>query len=156
MIGYSAVMRWMALLLGLAVGCGSPEKKVEEPKPKQENESPPDDNAVHEALVALHKKATGECFGGFGKGAPYAMTMKIGKGKILSAEATGLSDKHGEFPADCVQGYFTGADLAGTDRNELSARFAVENPDCDLPACPAKDLPCTFKRDIACTVIIDD
>jgi hypothetical protein len=142
------------LLVGL-VACSSQKKEVEEP-PVQENDAPPSLDEVHDALVAIHKRATEECFGGFGKGAPYSMSLKIGKGKIVGAQATPLSDKHGPFPTDCVQDEFTGSDLAGTDRNELSARFAVDNPDCDLPACPENDLPCTFKRDIACTVVIED
>lgn len=153
-------MRWTMWLSALAVGCtllgcGGAEKKAETPKPTPDA-APPSDDAVHEALVVLHKKATEECFGGFGKGAPYAMSLTIAGGTISGAEATPLSEKHGEFPADCVQKHFTGGDLAGTDKTTMSARFAVENPDCDLPACPEKDLPCTFKRDIACTVIIDD
>lgn len=142
-------------LAGVLAACGGGETKVAEPPPTQQNEAPPSNREVHDALVTLHKKAVETCFGGFGKGAPYALSMKLGKGRIVSAVATALSDRHGELPKGCIEDAFTGADLAGTDANELDARFAVENPDCELPACPPNDLPCTFIRDIACTVVID-
>lgn len=142
----------LGLLLGLAA-CGGAE--TQPAAPSQQNDEPTSRQEVHDALVVIHKAAVEACFGGFGKGAPYAVSMKIGNGKIVSAEATPLSDKHGELPKDCIEKHFVDGDLGGTAEQEISARFAVDNPDCDLPACPATDLPCTFKRDIACTVVID-
>ena len=146
-------MGWRMLVALVLVGCGGGEKPAEAPR-QESNAS--DSAAMHEALVAVHRNAVGACFGGFGKGMPYAVTMKVGKGKVLAAEASPLGEKYGAFPKECVERQFVGADLAGTDRNDIRARFAVRNPACDRPACPPDDLPCTARRDIACSVVIDE
>jgi hypothetical protein len=138
------------LLLG---ACGGGQS--EPPQLVQQNERPSDDEEVHRALVGLHKRAVEECFGGFGKGAPYAAKLAIGKGTVLGAEVTQLSWKHAPLPTSCIVDKFVGQALAATTRTELQARFAVLNPDCKLPSCPADDRECSIRRDIGCSVVID-
>lgn len=149
-------MRWLVLPL-LLVACGGTKPEPEEPKPAPPAPAAePDSLALHGALVDTHKKAVEACFGGFGKGAPYAGTFTIAGGGVSEAAVEALSDGHGPLPADCIAKHFRAMEVpAGTADGALAVRFAVENPDCDLPACKEKDLPCTFKRDIACTVVID-
>ena len=151
-------MRLFVALLFSLCACGGDDKKVEAPSPSPEPalEEPASFDAVHDALVDIHKEAVEECFGGFGKGAPYAVEMTLGDGKIANAVASPLAeDSHGQLPKDCIEKHFVGKELPPTDRQKISGRFAVKNDSCDRPECPPKDLPCTFKRDIACTVILD-
>jgi hypothetical protein len=146
-------MRRLILVAVVLVGCSGGAKPAEVPPPQSKG---PVSAATHEALVAAHRSAVGACFGGFGKGMPYAVAMKVAKGKVTAAEASPLGEKYGAFPKECVEKHFAGADLAGTDQKELRARFAVRNPACDRPACPPDDLPCTARRDIACSVVVDE
>ncbi len=146
-----------ALLLICLIGCAS--EPVEEPRTPEpaENRQPVDNNERQDAFVATHKKAVESCFGGFGKGAPYAGSFTIAGGSVTEATITALSeDEHGQLPADCIAKHFRDMTVPdGMADGALNGRFAVENPDCDLPACKSKDLPCTFKRDIACTVVLE-
>lgn len=145
-------MRWELLVAVVLIDCGGEAKPAG--APKQESKGPVS-AATHDALVAVHRNTVGACFGGFGKGMPYAVTMKVAGGRVATAVASPLGEKYGDFPKTCVEKQFTGADLAGATRSELSARFAVRNSACALPACPPNDLPCTARRDISCSVIVD-
>lgn len=145
------IERW-GWACGIVVfGCGGSE-----PAPAvQTNEAPPNEEAVHRALVKLHKHAVETCFGGFGKGTPYALTLGVAKGAVASAEVRQLSSKHAPIPVDCIRDAFVGQDLAGTARTSLTVRFAVLNSSCTQPACAEGDRECAVARDIACSVVID-
>lgn len=146
------IERWGWACGVVLFACGGAEPAT---PPAQTNEAPPSDDAVHRALVKLHTHAVETCFGGFGKGAPYALTLDIVKGTITRAEVRQLSSKHAPIPADCVRDAFVGQGLAGTPSTGLSARFAVLNPACAEPACADGDRACSVARDISCSVVID-
>jgi hypothetical protein len=145
-------MRQQLLFAVMLVGCGGGDNRAATPEPESKGAVRP---ATHEALVAVHRNAVGACFGGFGKGMPYAVTMQVAGGRVAAAAASPLGEKFGDFPKACVEKQFTGADLAGAAPGEIRARFAVRNPTCALPACPPSDLPCTARRDISCSVVVD-
>lgn len=147
--GWRSGFIWIGLAL---LGCGGAETPAA-PAPTSAPQAA-DDGAVHRALVKLHKHAVETCFGGFGKGAPYALALSLEGGTVKSAEVRQLSSKHAPIPVDCVRDAFVGQSL-GTTQSSLAARFAVLNDACAEPKCADGDRPCATERDIACSVVID-
>lgn len=111
---------------------------------------------LHAALVVAHRQAVQTCFGGFGKGAPYAVDMTVSGGAVSDAAVEPIAQGYGEPPRDCIGKRFRALAVpAGQGDGHVRARFAVKNPSCDLPTCAESDLPCRAKRDIDCSVVID-
>ncbi len=159
MIGWSCRYCWLPAwaLLFVVSACGG-DKPPAAPQrgDKQRSEQAVDLKALHTQLVQLHKSAVVKCFGGFGKGAPYALKLTMAQGKVAKVGVTTLNEKHRKLPDDCLRDAFAGEPLGGGAINEIEARFAVDNPDCDVRPCHADDAACGIKRDIACSVVIDD
>ena len=154
-ITHLALLLWLPLV----AACGGAKQTSAEPKDPSDSppsvESEEDGDPLHEALVETHRSAVEACFGGFGKGASYAAELTVADGAVSEAEVTPLSDGHGPLPADCIAKHFKAMKVPG-DTSGVSARFAVENDDCSLPECGEQDLPCHFKRDIRCSVVVDE
>lgn len=138
----------------MITGCGAAEPT---PTPAPAESSTPasgtDHQKLHEALVAAHKKAVDVCFGGFGKGAPYAAELTIASGAVSGAAFSPLNKKFTEIPTDCLDKTFKAMPMAG-ESGTFSVEFAVKNEACSLPMCEKDDLKCTFERDIACSVVL--
>jgi hypothetical protein len=113
--------------------------------------------ALHEALVATHRQAVNECFGGFGKGMPYSVELAIEGGSVRSVTAASLAEKYPDLPKECVDKVFRAMAVpASVSAPSVRARLAVKNPGCAEPACAdAADLKCAFARDVRCSVVID-
>jgi hypothetical protein len=113
--------------------------------------------ALHDALVATHRQAVNECFGGFGKGMPYSVELTIEGGSVKAVAAASLAEKYPDLPKECVDKVYRSMAVPGsTGASTVRARLAVKNPGCTEPACPdAADLKCQFARDVRCSVVID-
>jgi hypothetical protein len=149
-----ALLAWM--------GCGEPKEPVTpKPEPTAASSTPepaPQEagaDPLHAALVETHRHAVEECFGGFGKGAPYSADLVIDGGSVTEAKIEGIGEGYGKLPSDCIAKHFKAMSPPG-DSTHVRARFAVNNPDCPAAECPETDLPCHFKRDIACSVVVDE
>jgi hypothetical protein len=140
------------------LGCGSSKSEPAAPKEAAHEEADTGgDDPLHAALVDTHKTAVEECFGGFGKGAPYSAKLRVDGRAVTEAAVEPLSEGHGELPRDCIAKHFRAMAVpASVDSTQVHARFAVQTDDCAVPACGERDLPCQFKRDIACSVVIDE
>lgn len=114
--------------------------------------APPDRSQLHAALVTAHKKAVDVCFGGFGKGAPYAADLGVDGGTVTSAKFEPLNSKFPDIPTECLEKTFKAMPMAGATE-KLHVEFAVKNDACAEPACEKDDLKCTFERDISCSVV---
>lgn len=145
-------MRFGAASL-LLVACSSSEATAPSSPPPSTN----DRAAWHEALVATHRQAVNECFGGFGKGMPYSVELAVEGGAVKSVTASSLAEKYPDLPKECVDKVFrTLAVPASAGTTTLRARLAVKNPSCSEQACAdAADLKCQFARDVRCSVVID-
>ena len=157
MVGQGTIRDLFGLtLLALLVGCGGPSSQpvTADAAPSAE---PGGDDPLHAALVDTHKKAVETCFGGFGKGAPYSARLSLADGAVTDASVEALGQGHGELPSDCLVKHFRAMAVpAAVGSTRVSARFAVATDDCAVPTCGERDLPCHFKRDIACSVVIDE
>jgi hypothetical protein len=156
-------MRAVSTFLVLAfLGCSDPKEPQAPPPDPAPADPEPEPSAepaagdpLHEALVETHRHAVEECFGGFGKGAPYSADLEVADGKVTAAAIEPLSDGHGKLPADCIAKHFKAMSPPGGSTH-IKARFAVKNDDCPAADCGENDLPCHFKRDIACSVVVDE
>lgn len=130
--------------------CGSAEPTPT--NPTSEPEAKVDPTALHAALVAAHKKAVDVCFGGFGKGAPYAADLTLEGGTVRAVSFEPLNSKFPDIPKDCLERTFQAMPMANATEH-LHVEFAVANDACAVPTCEKDDLKCTFERDISCSVV---
>ncbi len=145
----------VSMLVGALAGCGSAEPEPATPTPSGEPTPAkgPDHEQLHAALVTAHKKAVDVCFGGFGKGAPYAADLTMESGSVTAAAFEPLNSKFPDIPIECLDKTFKAMPMAGASE-KVHVEFAVKNESCDVPACEKDDLKCTFERDISCSVVI--
>lgn len=145
----------LSVLFGSIAGCGAAEPEPTTPTPT--GEAPPakspDRAQLHAALVTAHKKAVDVCFGGFGKGAPYAADLTLESGAVTAASFEPLNKKFPDIPIDCLDKTFKAMPMAGASE-KVHVEFAVKNESCSTPTCEKDDLKCTFERDISCSVVI--
>lgn len=138
--------------LGAGTACGGGEPQPATPTATASAAEAPGGEQLHAALVAAHKKAVDVCFGGFGKGAPYAADLTIDAGSVTAATFEPLHSKFPDIPKECLEKTFKAMPLAGATRT-LHVEFAVKNESCAAPSCEKDDLKCTFERDISCSVV---
>ncbi|MFO0548391.1 MAG: hypothetical protein U0271_08395 [Polyangiaceae bacterium] len=115
-----------------------------------------DRSELQTALVETHKKVVSECFGGFGKGVPYSASFTVSGDSVTAVSLTALVESAVDLPRDCMVQRFQAMKLPAGVAPTLKVRFAVKNAQCAEPACAKDDLPCTFARDIRCSVVVDD
>jgi hypothetical protein len=151
--------RVLVVLCAAALGaCSSGTSEPVAPEPTASAsaaaEPAPSGDGLRGELVEAHKHAVEACFGGFGKGVPYAAELTVADGAITEAKVEPLDPAVTSLPGDCIAKHFRGQKLSGAGAS-VRARFGVKDPDCPAASCPAKDLPCVFRHDIACSIVID-
>lgn len=145
----------LALLLAACGGNEKPPKPPPEPQPA----GPTPEEQLQDLLVQAHTSAIEECFGGFGKGVPYAVELKLDRaGKVTEAKVGELSPDGPMVPKSmCIQQYYRRLDAPsqhGKDAS-VSVKAGVKNDACERPECPPNNLACVFKADIRCSVVAD-
>ncbi len=146
-----------ALLLAACGGNGKPAKPPPKPPPEKPA-GPTPEGQLHVLLVEAHVSAIEECFGGFGKGVPYAVEMMVDRtGKVTEARVYELPDGPMVPKSFCIHQHYAridGPSLHGKDAI-VTVKAGVNNDACDRPECPPNNLGCVFKADIRCSVVAD-
>jgi len=142
----------------LLAACGGNAKPPPKPSPAK-SAGPTPEEQLHELLVQAHTSAIEECFGGFGKGVPYAVELKLDRaGTVTEAKVSEVSPEGPLVPKSlCIQPYYrrlNAPSMHGKDAS-VSVRAGVKNDACERPECPPNNLACVFKADIRCSVVAD-
>jgi hypothetical protein len=149
-------MKRTAIVVAL-VACsgGSAEPVAPEPEPTAAATAEPKTaTSLRDQLVEPHERAVEECFGGFGKGVPYSAELTVESGAVTAAAVEPLDAAATAMPRDCVAKHFVGKPLSPSGTN-VRARFGVKDGSCPAHGCAANDLPCVFRHDIACSIVVE-